>query len=470
MVQLKSNALKTKLLSEQIRELAIDNLELPRFSLPFVGSGYSLERKRRIMVVYFQTGIEKDSVYGGKRKAYSDSLYKNADRLFKKPESLRVNPYVIEDSGFNLSYLIENVEKGMTCNDIVIHRFMPYPKIEGIDGSFDENIYRKAVDFFVGLVDCCQPTHMFFINPNTAYLIDEVYRKIQKQSLDDFFSERYIIPVYGSDLFNWSSFVPMDEDDGFIWGCACDLLSEIDFAKVALEDPRLIPAMYWDDEKIKYYGANPEYFERYTKNPTEVKKSLLDENLPRNIRTTLIRPFENLRYSQILYTLLDRCPSEYYEKGDDWASLCKWISLYNENIKAYGKELRKTKDVYGRAKIRSLSIKLQYALYDLAKKLRLEYDSKKLAVVRDYIEELYQETEKLYAVRNPLKLTSITRMQLVARSMNLEDFKNENRSRKKSEDNAMNYRPKKISEKQRMHLARIRLRRWPKPDKVDNAE
>ena len=61
---------------------------------------------------------------------------------------------------------------------------------------------------------------------------------------------------------------------------------------------------------------------------------------------------------------------------------------------------------------------------------------------------------------------TISPMQLVARSMNLRERRNDNKSKKKVDEKQINYKRKKISEKQRLHLEKARKRRWPKSDKV----
>lgn len=462
MLKAKSNSKKFKFLSKQIMNLTVDQLGLPRFSLPFIGPRY-LSKKRRIMVVYYQARINRELLKSEEKFVYDN----NADNLFKETGPIRVSPYAIEDSDFNLSYLIENIGTGMTYDDLVIHRFIPYPQIKGLVDSFDKDIYKKAVNFFVGVVNLCQPTHVFFIFPHTSYLVDEIFTDYRKQSLYDFLSDRYITPVYGSESFAWESFVPMDVDDGVIRGCAGDLLSDIDFAKGALNDPRLKSAMYWDDEKIMYYGSKKQRLlqQHYKENPAKVKESLLDKDLPDSIRSILIRPFENLRFDQILYTLLDRYPCEMYGEVEKLEEIQEWVTLYNENLKAYGSAFKKPLDIYGSPKIRSLSINLQYALFDLAKKLRLEYDSKKLDGLRRNIEALYQETEKMYAVRKPIKMTTVTKMQSLARSKNLENWKSENTRKKNTEVKPVGYKRKVISEKQLRHLEKIRKLRWPKSNK-----
>lgn len=463
----KSVAKKSKLLAEQIRKRACEELGLPGYSLPFIGPKYSLGRKRRIMVVYaYKIQANKSALRNASGITYNEFFYKKADLLLKQAGRLRVNPYVVEDSDFNLSYLLENVEKGMTCDDVVIHRFIPYPSIEGVDGQFRDEVYSKAVDWFVELLDRCQPTHVFIIRPYDFYRMDSDFRQYRRCSLQDVFDERYIIALYGSDDFKWESFVPMDEGAEFIPDCAYDLLSDKTFARVALEDPRLKPALYWNEEKVLYYGVDKNVSKYFVNNPESVKKLLLDESCPGNLWLKLIQPFENLRFGQILYTLLERIPCEIYNETEDrLTSRCKWISQYNRYIKGYSELLQKTRDIHGRAKIRSLSINLQYALQGLADRMRLSYDSKKLAEIRGYIEKLYEETDKLYAVRQPVSL--VTKRQKMARSRSLDEWKirdSEERETVKAgaNDPPILYKPKKISQKQLDHLARIRKKRWPK--------
>ena len=471
MEKTKSSKKKTELLSKKIEELVVDQFGFPRFSLPFVGPGYSLDKKRRIMIVHsYLISVPKTWLRSDKKFAYNDFYYKNADNLFKNPGRLRENPYSVEAHDFNLSCLIENVEKGMSCDDIMIHRFVPYPKIDGVDGSFSEDILRKAADLFVDLLDCCQPTHIFFIYPNTPYRIDEVFNRFYGKSLQDYFDDRYIIALYGSDVFRWESFVPMDEEADFVSSCASDLFEDLNFVKHALDEPELRPAMYWDDEKILYYGVDKKVFKHFVNNPDKVKKALLDEHLPDEIRYYLVRPFENLKYGQILYKLLGHIPNDMYgDVGKGWNSICEWISLYNEYVKDYSKALKKAKNIYGGVRIRNLSINLLYAFMDLTEKLRLSYNSKKLAVIRRYIENLYNETEKLYSVRNPANKAPTTIWQKRARSVNLKEWQEKERAKKSvtqrksvESDKPITYVPKEKSKKQLDHLARIRQKRWPK--------
>ena len=441
-----SSKKKTELLSKKIEELVVDRFGFPRFSLPFVGSGYSLDKKRRIMIIHsYLIRVSKSLLYSGKKFAYNDFYYKKADSLFKNPGCLRENPYSVEAHGFNLSCLIENVEKGMSCDDIVIHRFVPYPEIDGVEGSISEDVLRKAADLFVELVDCCQPTHVFFIYPNTPYEIDKVFNRFYGKSLQDFFDDRYIIALYGSDKFGWESFAPMDEEVDFIPSCAFDLLDDLNFVRLALDEPELRPALCWDDEKILYYGVDKKVFKHFLNNPDEVKKALLDEHLPKTIRRDLIRPFENLKYGQMLYKLLGHVHNDMYgDVGKGWNSACQWISLYNEYVKDYSKALKKAKDIYGGVRIRNLSISLLYAFMDLTKKLRLNYNSKKLAVMRRYIENLYNETEKLYSVHNPVNKAPTTIWQKKARSVNLKEWQEEVRSKKAEAQRIEKDEPKKI--------------------------
>lgn len=475
MTNIKSTRKAAKSLSTQVKELFVERMSLPSFSEPFIGSNY-LGSKLRVMVVCgYQFRVEKSDFIHVKDATYNKFFVKK-NYLFKDSKRYRVSPYSVESCGFDLSGILENVDKKMSVKDVIIHRFVPYPHIHNLDSPIPDVFYKKAVEVFVGLIDICQPTHILIANGFTSYKMNENFKRFRGESLLDFFEGRYVRSIVCGEELEWNYYTDFYDDPiESVPSCAFDLLYDVDSAKIALNDPRLKPALYWDDDKIEYYGANEkekEKLRQYKKKPDEVKKVLLYEGTEDFVRRALIRPFENSKYGKILYTKYD-CLSQVYvnPNRNDWENACERIALHDENVKSYGELLKKKREARGEARIRMLSVYLKYAFINLSEKLRVKDKSKILVELDGLIDELYAETDKMYAVRKPIGLNPITERQKIARSINA--FRTAKaRLKKKTEmptenedDPPITYRPKKISQKQRDHLAKIRLLRWPNSKK-----
>ena len=253
-------------------------------------------------------------------------------------------------------------------------------------------------------------------------------------------------------------------------------LENIEFRKRALDDPKLKSALVWDDEKIRYYGVNGHIFREFKNNPAHVKDMLINGSLQPKTMQDLLRPFGTLKYAKILFCMPDGVVNDDNFVFDDWGwnHACHEIALHDCFIKEFGEIFRNPVDIYGRSKIRYLSVCLYQALKKLSNRLRLSYNSKKLAEIRGFVEELVGETDNMYKVRKELKQVSMNDEQKIARVINAHKrMKNPqkeafNISTKEPEDKPMTYVPKKKSKKQLEHLARIRTRRWPNSN-ADNA-
>ena len=212
MANLKTTRTKVKSLSEQVEEFVIDKMGLPRFSLPYIGPKYERNTPRRIMVVCgYQYCVEKTAFYNAKYAAYSKLFFENADKLIKNSKNYRVNPYLLDDDSFDMSGLLENIDKNMSVKDVVVHHFVPYPKIEGVENVPDE-VYKKAVDMFVGLVDICHPSHIFFIDEQTDYAVNGDFKRFRGESFYDFCKNLYITPICGREDLRWDYYIRFFDD------------------------------------------------------------------------------------------------------------------------------------------------------------------------------------------------------------------------------------------------------------------
>jgi len=444
---------KTLSLSKQIEKLMIDDMGLPSFSLPWVGSRYSLKNTRRILVLYsYQFHVSRTEF---RCDRYNNLYYQKIGTMIQNSDRFRMTPYAIGHAGFDLSSIIMNIGKDMSEKDIAIHRFVPYPKLVDVKEPVPGDVYEKAVELFEALLDIMQPTHVFVCSPTVGYNIDQDFRRFRRRSLQDIFDERYIIAVYGGDELQWRSFVPVDEGDS-VQDCVEDLLGDVDFLERVVKDPRMKPAMHWDDDKIRYYGADANALREYMNRPAEVGRLLRYSGLNETTRRTLLKPFSSIRFAKMLYSMPDGITNVYTIIEEEWKRECEWIELYDRNLKAYASALKKIRDIYGRAKIRLLSIELLYALQNLSKKLHIDYKSEKFAEIREYIEDLYEQTQRLYAVRKPGDLAPITRKQVMARSRNQRRRKVIDKSVAGADTPSIQFKRKVCSEKQRAHLERAR--------------
>lgn len=484
MANSKSTRTSVESLSNRVEEFVVDKMGLPRFSLPYIGPKYVRNTTRRIMVICgYQDDVERSAFNNANYAVYGDFFYKNADKLIKNPKECRVNPYLLDNRNFDMSGLLEKIDEGMTVKDIVVHRFVPYPKIKDVEIVPDE-VYKKAVDMFVGVVDICCPTHIFFLDESIEYGMNGDFNRFRNELLPDFFTKQYIVPIVGNADLRWNSYSHVDggEDpsDDYVEEVPCfasDAMEFLDEARSVLDDPRLSLALNWDDEKIEYYGVDKKLFSRFKRNPEYVKKMLRDKKLPSRIRSGLILPFNNLKYGKILYTNVD-CLFDVHgwlredlEDSFEWQIACDMIALHDEALKRFADMFKKKRNALGKTKIMSLSSFLVYALHNLSEKLHIKYESRTLAELRHYIEELYNETCKLRGVSNPISLNHITEKQRLVRSMNIGrrwlDYSKEktDASKVNAGNPPVTYNRKKISQKQLDHLARIRLKRWPKSEK-----
>ena len=474
----KSSQKETKSLSEKVEELFIDKKRLPRFSLPFIGRKYN-ECSRRIMVVYeYDFCVSPRDFKKAEYAAYNSIFFKCVGSLLRNPEKYRISPYALEEDGFELSSILQGVSKRMTINDVVIHRFLPYPKISVLN-DIHSSIRKKAVGLFVELLNICQPTHILFSSSEVFYEIEGDFKSFGSQygSLRNLLENRYIASFCWDETDNWKDFCEK-WDDSLEWVqyFANRALENIEFRKRALDNPKLKSALVWDDEKIRYYGVNGNDFRELKNKPALVKEMLISGALQSKTMQDLLRPFETLKYAKVLYCMPDGVINDVNFVDDDWGwnHVCHEIALHDCIIKEFGEIFRNPVDVYGRAKIRYLSICLYQALKKLSNRLRLSYNSKKLAELRGFVEELVGETDNMYKVRKKLEQVSMNDEQKAARVINARkrmkkpQKETSDISPKEPEDKPIIYVPKKKSKKQLDHLARIRTRRWPN-SKADNA-
>ena len=387
---------KVKSLLKQVEEL-VGKMELPSFSLPFLGPSYSLMKKRRIMIVCgFEWSIDV-SLFRDKTLAkYSETYYKDPESLIMDPQALRANPYRLESDRFDLTSVLEGVDKKLSVNDVIVHRFVPYPLIRErggeeddggnlIDGSFPEWVYEKSVELFEGIVDICHPTHVLIRSSLCSYQMDAAFRQFRRESLQTFFDRRYIVPAYENDVLEWESLPPVGDPSEIVPSCASDIFADVELARRVLDDSSLKPALYWDDTKIKCYGCNERVFNSFRKNPTLAREKLLDETCPDSIKEDLIRPFETLKYGRILYAMPGVITSCYSITEKDWKSSFLFLKAHENNVKSVANILKKKRDVLGRAKIRELAVYSYYALNNLSRKLHVSLHSEQLAEIRRYI-------------------------------------------------------------------------------------
>ena len=454
------SAPKKKLsLSKQIENLMIKDMGLPSFSLPWIGSRYSMRDKRRVLFLYsYQFHVTRTEF---KCDGYNKLYYQKIDAMIQNSDRFRMTPYAIDHADFDLSSIIMNVEKNMSEKDVAIHRFVPYPRLVDVEEPVPDDVYEKSVELFIKLLDVLQPTHVFVCSPDVAYNIDQDFRRFCGKSLQYFFNERYINAIYAGNELRWSSFVPVDEGD-LVQDCTDDLLGDPDFLDRVVEDSRMEPAMRWDDDKIRYYGADSNVLGGLKNKAPKVRQLLHDKDLPKTIKQDLLKPFSSIRFSKLLYSMPDGITNVYSISEEGWKRDCEWIELYDKNLRAYASALKKERDICGRAQIRLLSIELKYALEDLSRRLHIDYKSDKLKEIRNYIEELFKETQKIYVLRKPIVLSPITERQEMARSRNQRRRKVTDKSVAGTDTPSIQFKRKICSEKQRAHLERARAARAAK--------
>ena len=467
----KSSQKETKSLSEKVEELFIDKKRLPRFSLPFIGRKYN-ECSRRIMVVYeYDFCVSPRDFKKSEDAAYNSIFFKCVGSLLRNPEKYRISPYALEEDGFELSSILQGVSKKMTINDVVIHRFLPYPKISVLN-DIHSSIRKKAVGLFVELLNICQPTHILFSSSEVFYEIEGDFKSFDSQygSLRNLLENRYIASFCWDETDNWKDFCER-WDDMLEWVqyFANRALENKTFRKRALDNPKLKSALVWDDEKIRYYGVDRTAFELFKNKPAYVKNMLLNGTLHPKTMRDLLRPFGTIKYAKILYCMPDGVINDVNFAFDDWGwnHACHEIVLHDCIIKEFGESFKNPVDVYGKAKIRYLSVCLYQALKKLSNRLRISYNSKTLAEMRGFVEELVSETDNMYKVRKKLEQVSMTDEQKIARVINARKRMKKPQkeasgiSPKEPEEKPITYVPKKKSKKQLDHLARIRQKRWP---------
>lgn len=469
-----------KSLSEKIEELFVDKMMLPRFSLPFVGSKFKDDARRILVVSEYKFCVSQSDFKKVEDASYNSNFFGRADSLIRNPEKYRVSPYALEEVGVELSSILWNISRKMSLNDVVVHRFLPYPQIKGLKESIPSRICKKAVDLFVELIDIIQPTHILFSSADALCDVEKEFKRFCRTkygSLRNYLQNRYIFWTFWDELLDWNFYCFRCDSLEMVQYYARRALDNMEFRRRALDDPRLEPALKWDDEKIRYYGVNKAVFEVFKDKPTVVKEKLLNGSLHAKTMQDLLRPFETLRYAKILYSMPNGVVNDCYFTIDErgWELDCALISEQDQRIKEFSTFFVKPQEMYGRAKIRFLAISLHHALISLSKKLRITYESKKLDEMRCFIDDLVNETDKLYEVRKPIGQTKVSKNQKIARYMNLMKKKDtqirENAciSQKETEDKPINYTPKKKSQKQLEHLAKARSMRGRKNNSANNS-